>query len=217
MARLSRRPVRCGAQRLAGRSDPRGLLYDKEARRQAKETAGQHAGKMELTACVDYCTHILVNKLGLTWAGTTGGGALMVHDRVQRVVCLPLRLDDIFLTVQQVLLLFILGAPIQPLLEGSDRGARQVHARRTPLPAPSQCTRQRDRPQPFARLRAPLPVASLSLSLSPLTRPLCMLHCSVPLLCVVVAAAVQLSLALRCLRRCRIRRVDGRADAPRVV
>ena len=82
-----------------------GYLYDKEARRQAKETAGQHAGKMELTACVDYCTHILVNKLGLTWAGTTGGGALMVHDRVQRVVCLPLRLDDIFLTVQQVLLL----------------------------------------------------------------------------------------------------------------
>lgn len=98
----------------------KGYTYDKVVKRQGKvdEIDKSDAGLMELTACVDYCAHILSEKLGLLWAGgaaTPGvqtAGSLMLPDPAAHgLVCVEVTMYHKPLELSAALLLLVLGHP----------------------------------------------------------------------------------------------------------
>jgi len=98
----------------------KGYTYDKVVKRQGKvdELDKSEAGLMELTACVDYCTHILAQQLGLLWAGgapTPGvqtAGSLMLPDPTAAgLVCVEVTMHDKPLELSIALLQLVLGHP----------------------------------------------------------------------------------------------------------
>lgn len=97
-----------------------GYTYDRVVKRQGKvdQLNKTEAGLMELTACVDYCTHILSEKLCLLWSGgacTPGvqtAGSLMLPDPAAHgMVCVEATMHGKPLDLSAALLQLVLGHP----------------------------------------------------------------------------------------------------------
>ena len=95
-----------------------GYTYEKVVKRQGKTLDVEQAGAMELTACVDYCTHILSQLLGVLWSGgaSTPGvqiaGSLMRPDPTSHgMACIELTMSGKPLELSTALLQLVLGHP----------------------------------------------------------------------------------------------------------
>jgi len=96
----------------------RGYAYDKTVKRQAKPAGPLSAGLQELTACADYCTHILSQRLGLLWSGgapvpgVQTAGCLMLPDPAAcGMVCIEATMHGKPLELATALLQLVLGHP----------------------------------------------------------------------------------------------------------
>ncbi len=96
----------------------RGYAYDKTVKRQAKPVGQLRDGLQELTACADYCTHILAQRLGLLWSGGAPvpgvqvAGCLMLPDPAAHgMVCIEAAMHGKPLELATALLQLVLGHP----------------------------------------------------------------------------------------------------------
>ncbi len=96
----------------------RGYAYDKTVKRQAKPAGQLRDGLQELTACADYCTHILAQRLGLLWSGGAPvpgvqvAGCLMLPDPAAHgMVCIEVAMHGKPLELATALLQLVLGHP----------------------------------------------------------------------------------------------------------